>query len=154
MIKIGKLADYALLIAQFMNNNQSNKKLYTNDEISRSTHIPVATVRKLLKKLVDAHIVKAYRGNSGGYKLSHSAQEISIAEVITAVEGPISITECALNKKSCDYFDRCDLKTNWMTINNFLVNTFSNISLAEMAETITENHLVNLNSSISFKALK
>ena len=89
MIKIGKLADYALLITDHL--VATTDSLCTNVELSRATHLPIATVRKLLKKLVDAGIVTSYRGINGGYRLSTSPEDIAIAQVITAIEGPISI---------------------------------------------------------------
>ena len=61
MIKIGKLADYALLITDYI--ALSKDSLCTTKELSKATHLPIATVRKLLKKLVDAKIINSYRGS-------------------------------------------------------------------------------------------
>jgi len=136
MIKIGKLTDYALLITNYFVTR--NNKLCTNDEISHATHLPIATVRKLLKKLVDAKLVTSFRGIKGGYKLSIVPENISITQVIVAVEGPISITECAINKDNCNYSNECNLKENWSTINNLFINTLDNINLIDMSTSISE----------------
>jgi len=141
MIKIGKLADYALLISHFMNQVESEDKRFTNDEISDNTKLPVATVRKLLKKLVDAKIVTAYRGKHGGYHLSKPAQQISLLEIISAVEGAISITECATKDNVCEYSQHCSMQTNWQSINQFLINTFKGISLDQMSHNLNESSL-------------
>ena len=137
MIKIGKLADYALLITDYL--AISNDSLCTTEELSKATHLPVATVRKLLKKLVDAKLVNSYRGINGGYSLSSSPKEISIANVIVAVEGPIAITECAISGGTCSISKECHLKSNWGILNKFFVDTLTNISIADMSRTMSEN---------------
>jgi len=136
MIKIGKLSDYALRIAVHL--VATKDKLCTNDELSQTLHIPVATVRKLLKKLVDAKLVTSIRGFKGGYQLSSAPEKISLAQVIVAVEGPISITECAINNAECKSSRRCDLKENWSIINNYFVDTLAGINLLDMSRKLSE----------------
>jgi len=137
MIKIGKLADYALLITDHL--ALSSDSLCTTEELSKATHLPVATVRKLLKKLVDAKLVNSYRGSNGGYSLSSSPKEISIANVIVAVEGPIAITECAISVGTCSLSKECHLKDNWGILNKFFVHTLSNISIEDMSRAMSES---------------
>lgn len=139
MIKIGKLADYALLITDYL--ISTSDTLCTNEDVSQATHLPLSTVRKLLKKLVDARIVISYRGVNGGYRLSGSPEDISIAQVIIAVEGPIAVTQCASTREVCSYAGECNLKENWGVINKFFIDTLSSISLAAMSRTISSNIL-------------
>ena len=136
MIKIGKLADYALLITDHL--ALSSDALCTTEELSKATHLPVATVRKLLKKLVDAKLVNSYRGINGGYSLSSSPKDISIANVIVAVEGPIAITECAASEGTCNLSKKCHLQGNWGVLNKFFVDTLTNISIADMSQALSE----------------
>ena len=136
MIKIGKLADYALLITDYLATTKNER--CTNVELSQATHVPIATVRKLLKKLVDANLVTSYRGVKGGYKLSIAPENISVAQVIIAVEGPITITDCAIDKDNCNLSNKCNLKENWGNINNFFINTLASISLADMSRAISK----------------
>ena len=145
MIKIGKLADYALLITDYL--ALSGDSLCTTEELSKSTHLPIATVRKLLKKLVDARLVISYRGSNGGYRLSSLPKEISIADVIVAVEGPIAITECAISGGTCSLSKECHLKSNWGVLNKFFVDTLANISIAEMSQAMSE-HPIKLNTRL------
>src|SRR5690606_38630617 len=63
--------------------------------LAAATGVPEPTVRKVLKTLVRAGIVCSVRGTHGGYALARPAGEISVAEVVIAVEGPIAVTECA-----------------------------------------------------------
>jgi FeS assembly SUF system regulator len=136
MLKLAKLTDYALRITDHL--VMTTDSLKTNKELSQATQIPIATVRKLLKLLVDAKIIKSFRGSSGGYRLSRPAKDISIAQVIIAIEGPISITECASYQDSCDFSEGCNLKDSWGILNNFFIKTLTNISLAEMSNIISD----------------
>lgn len=137
MIKIGKLADYALLITDHL--ALSDGSLCTTEKLSKATHLPMATVRKLLKKLVDAKLVNSYRGSNGGYSLSLLPKNISIADVIVAVEGPIAITECAISDGACSLSKECHLKGNWGVLNKFFVDTLTNISIADMSQAMSEH---------------
>jgi len=136
MIKIGKLSDYALQISVHL--VATKDELCTNNELSQTLQIPVATVRKLLKKLVDAKLVTSIRGAKGGYQLSFAPEKISIAQVIVAVEGPISITECAIKNAECDASNNCNLKENWGIINNYFVDTLAGITLLDMSRNLSE----------------
>jgi len=131
MLRIGKMADYALLITNQM--VAASNQLRTTDALAGATHLPLATVRKLLKQLVDAGIVKSHRGVNGGYTLAQNPDLVSVADVIIAIEGPISLTQCATTPNSCDLMANCALKSNWSLLNNLLADMLQKISLSEMS---------------------
>ena len=88
MIRITKNADYAIvLLAQIA--KCADGALHSARELSEETHIPLPTVSKLLKALTHGSLLNSHRGIKGGYNLAREAREISIAEIISAVEGPI-----------------------------------------------------------------
>lgn len=130
MLRLGKLADYSLLITTHLVKNTLQP---TTEEIAIALTIPLATVRKLMKPLVDAGIIASQRGARGGYKLARNPADINIAEVIQAVSGPIQITECCEKTFQCDKGNSCDLITNWQYLNNLLIKQFSEISVLAMA---------------------
>ena len=142
MLKIGKMADYALLVTHHL-----VKKTYglcTTDDLAQASQLSVPTVRKLLKMLVDANIVTSYRGVKGGYKLSREAKYLSLADIITAVEGPIALTECTQVKHDCDLESSCELKHNWSYVNQMVAQLFTHISLADLSNP-NAKHIVGLN---------
>jgi hypothetical protein len=73
----------------------------------------------------------------GGYRLSRTPEQISIAEVIRALEGPIAVTECSSETTAgtCEYENRCDVRANWQRINAAVAAALEGISLQEMART-------------------
>lgn len=130
MLRIGKMADYALLITNQM---VIADQLSTTEALASATQLPLATVRKLLKQLVDANIVKSQRGAYGGYTLAKDPKHLSIADVISAIEGPIALTQCASDLGTCNLFDRCALKNNWSLLNDIVGEVLQKISLTDMS---------------------
>jgi len=132
VLRIGKMSDYALLLTNHLVGTRDG--LCTTEDIVSACRLPLATVRKLLKKLVDAQIVISYRGVRGGYRLAREPRDITIAEVIGAIEGPIALTECTQLQNDCSLAPDCELRQNWNYLNQMVATLFSNISLAQMAE--------------------
>jgi Fe-S cluster assembly protein SufB len=91
----------------------------------------VPTVSKLLKILADAKLVTAFRGTGGGYQLACELREISIADVVTAIEGKLAITECCINTH-CSVDAWCTVKENWKQVNKIILNTLADIKLSDM----------------------
>jgi FeS assembly SUF system regulator len=129
MLRIGKLADYGLLIADCLANEPDQ---LTTEGIVQHTALPDATVRKLLRLLVDAGLVTSRRGLKGGYRLSREANRISVAELIAAIEGPIGLTECSHEDNHCSLTDNCGQRNNWGVINDLINRQLATITLADM----------------------
>lgn len=134
MLHIGKMADYALLITNQL--VAASDQLSTTEALADATQLPLATVRKLLKKLVDTGIVKSQRGVKGGYTLAKDPVLISVADVLTAIEGPIGLTQCAIQQEACDLSTRCSLKSNWGIVNGIVTHVLKQISVFDMSENI------------------
>ncbi len=103
--------------------------------LAAATGVPEPTVRKVLKTLVRAGIVCSVRGTHGGYALARPAGDISVAEVVIAVEGPIAVTECASEATAgaCDLEGRCSVQGPWQRISAAIRDALVQLSLAEMA---------------------
>lgn len=129
MLRIGRLADYALLIVDCL---ARHSRQMTTEAIARHVNVPLATVRKLLKLLVDAGLVQSRRGVRGGYQLALPARNITIADVIRSVEGPVGLTQCSQDDSQCDLSSDCGLKENWQFINDIVLDQLERITLADM----------------------
>ena len=82
--------------------------------------------------LSNGGLLESQRGPQGGYSLTKNAKDISVAEVIEAMEGPISLTECASDDSSCSYEANCAVGKPWKKINKAIREVLQNINLAEM----------------------
>ena len=129
MLRIGKLADYGLLIADCLANTSDQ---LTTEGIIQHTGLPEATVRKLLRQLVESGLVSSRRGLKGGYRLSREPERISVAELIAAIEGPIGLTECTHDDSSCSLTPSCGQRSNWHIITDLINRQLNTITLADM----------------------
>lgn len=132
MLRLGKLPDYGLVIAATLIDAEG---LLKSSDVVRSAKIPPATVRRLLKCMVDAGLVESVRGNRGGYKLARPAGQISVADVIQAIDGPIAMTDCSGDNPDnrCSLQASCPLSHKWCELNNTIVATLHSVSIREMA---------------------
>ena len=132
MIKISKLADYGIVLMTYFARNEEGGVL-TARELSETAKLPLPTVGKVLKSLSRAGLLVSHRGVKGGYSLADSADTISVADMIRAIDGPISLTECSSQAPSlCEVENNCPVRSNWQRINHAVVTALSSLSLADM----------------------
>jgi FeS assembly SUF system regulator len=104
-------------------------------ELAAEAHLPVPTASKILKILARAGLLAAHRGAKGGFSLARPAAEVSVADVIRALDGPISLTECGDHLSgACELELLCPIGSNWRRINLAVRQALEGISLAEMAQ--------------------
>lgn len=130
MIILSKLADYGVTIATHL--AISPDRQMTAAIIADETRLPRATVAKILKALAHGGIVMGARGASGGYRLSRPCTEISITEVIAAIDGAIGVTQCSVHVPICERITFCPTRPHWRRINEAVGSALSAITLAEM----------------------
>lgn len=136
MIRITKQADYGVILMTFM--TSSGEDLFKASELAAETGLPQPTVSKILKLLTRAGLLLSHRGVKGGYTLGRRAEEISVAEIIAALDGPIAVTECIEQTPGeCSRESRCEVRGNWQRINLAIHDALESISLAEMAAPAT-----------------
>jgi FeS assembly SUF system regulator len=115
----------------------------TAAELTEATALPGPTVSKLLKQLSRAGLLDSQRGTNGGYTLSLPTAEISVADIVSALDGPIALTECmTADGVVCEIEALCPTRTNWRQINDALVDALDRVSLAEMARPVFEPRTV------------
>lgn len=131
MLRISKLTDYGTVVLAEL--AASNGDVCSAADVATATGIGLPTVSKLLKTLARAQLVMSTRGANGGYQLARAANTISAADVIDALEGPVSITECSASDSHCDYESVCNVGSAWQRINVAIRQALDDISLADLA---------------------
>jgi FeS assembly SUF system regulator len=111
-------------------------------QIAEATRLELPTVSKLLKSLGHATLVESFRGVNGGYRLAREAADISLAEIVVAMEGPIAVTECSLGVGQCDREVRCSVRGSWQQISTILDDALRAVSLADMRKRSPPRHAV------------
>jgi len=132
MIRISKNADYAIVLLAHLAKEGGIESLHNARELAEATHVPLPMVSKLLKALAREGLLSSHRGIKGGYHLARAAREISVAEIICAVEGPIGLTECADESGNCEQQPFCDVSSHWQKINRVVFGALKNMPLTEM----------------------
>ena len=132
MLKLGKLADYGTMIVTVL--AAEPERLYSAQELAGRTHVSAPTVSKLLKLLTKADLVESLRGARGGYKLGRAPADITVADVIAAIDGPIGLTQCSVHKGDCAVESTCGVRGNWRLINTAVHQALKSVTLADMAK--------------------
>jgi len=131
MIKLSRMADYGVILMTQL--AREGDALKTAADLSASCALPSPTVSKLLKQLAQNGLLESHRGTKGGYTLARPATDISMADIIGAVEGPIALTDCIeADGTICEIEALCPTRTNWRRINDVLTQALDGVSLAEM----------------------
>ena len=89
-------------------------------------------VSKVMKSLVRAGVLESHRGAKGGFSLTRAPEQLTVASMITALEGPVALTECQLAESVCSHEDSCSEKQPWSVINLAVQNTLATITLADL----------------------
>ena len=131
MLRIGKLTDYATVILATLASDRARQQ--NAGALAEQTHIAAPTVSKLLKQLQRAGLVKSTRGTHGGYQLARSADDISAAAILDALEGPIALTDCSVGTGHCCLEQSCQVGRTWQRLNVAIRKSLSEISLAQLA---------------------
>lgn len=132
VLRITKLTDYAIVVLTHMTSDLG--ACWTSRSIAAQTGLPQPSVSKILKSLARGGVLHSERGVLGGYRLVPGPDEVSVADIIDAVEGPISLTECSgQSAECCEYSGACALQPTWTRINHAVRRALENISLAELA---------------------
>jgi len=132
MLRISKLADYGTIVMVFLVKHQ--EKLCNARDIALQTHLSVPTVSKLLKKLTTAGLLMSVRGVCGGYRLQKSPEEISVADILFALDEQRGIIECHIKSSDCSLGKVCGIQTNWRIISQAVESALSSVSLASLAQ--------------------
>jgi Rrf2 family protein len=108
---ITKEADYAVRCVLFL--SQAPKEYTSVKDISAPMLIPVSFLAKILQKLIKGGVVESIRGAGGGYRLIKAPQDISVLDVIIAIDGPVALNRCVLDPKVCMLNDWCAMHPLW-----------------------------------------
>jgi len=133
MLRLTRVTDYGILLMTELVSKHAPLRLTSND-LSQSTRVPAPTVSKILQSLLRADLLISVRGAQGGYQLARPASEISLRDIIHCLEGRIALTECNLEAGTCDQLPFCSTSNHWKRINQSMLESLANISLADMAD--------------------
>lgn len=130
MLRVSRMADYATSLMACL--GEQPGEVLSAAQMAECLQLEPPTVSKLLKLLAQAGLVESFRGPNGGYRLARPAAGISVAEVVAAIEGPISLTECGVAIGQCERESTCGVRGNWQKINASVAAALEAVSVADM----------------------
>jgi FeS assembly SUF system regulator len=133
VLRISKLTDYGTVVLVQLAANVGH--VCSAADVASATNIALPTVSKLLKLLARAKLVTSTRGANGGYELARAPREISAADVIDALEGPVSITECSSLDSHCDFEHVCNVGSAWQRVSAAIRRALDDVSLVDLSRT-------------------
>jgi len=142
MLRVSKIIDYGTLLLTHMASDPA--KVFSATDLASTLGLGQPVVSKVLKSLAQREIVRSTRGARGGYTLGRPPEEISIADIIDALDDqPFGLTECSATPGACNVESACNIRSNWQRINAIVRKTLERVSIADM---------VNPTSTIEFKS--
>jgi len=132
MLRMSKLTDYGTLVLSQL--AASGAEPASAGVVADRTHIALPTVSKLLKTLTRCGLVVSTRGAQGGYALARAPEEITAADIIDALEGPVAITECSATDGACTLESWCRVGNAWQRINLSIREALKQITLADLQQ--------------------
>jgi len=132
-MQITREGDYGMRSVLYLA-RQPLKKISFVNEISEEYKIPRSFLAKILQKLVKAKIVRSYRGVKGGFSLAKQARDISVLDVLEAVEGKLSLNICLTDKKKCSFSKHCPINSVWVTAQARVVDVLKKTNFEDLAK--------------------
>lgn len=133
MLRFSKKSDYALIAMKHLATRPEGAEASSAREISETYAIPLELLAKVLQRLVRARLLVSVQGTRGGYRLARPAVAVTVADVIQAVDGPVTVTACSPDDHACEQFGTCSIRDPLWKLKSRIVETLTTVSLAELA---------------------
>ena len=132
MLRLSKKADYALIAMKHLA-LRSDRGSSSAREIAEQYDIPIELMAKVLQRLVRRHLLVSQQGTHGGYQLARGPGQISVADVIQAIDGPVTVTACSIDDERCDQFAKCNVRDPLWRVRERILTALGECTIAELA---------------------
>ena len=131
MLRFSKKADYALIALKDLASRPEGTSSSAR-EIAERYNIPVELMAKVLQRLARMGMVASHQGTHGGYHLARDAAQISVADVIQAIDGPVLVTACSDEDESCEQYDKCNVRDPLWRLKDRIVQSLAAFTVNEL----------------------
>ena len=132
MFRLSRMTDYGIVLMTHLAESDPGS-IHNARELALHTQVPHPVASKLLKSLAREGLLASQRGARGGYSLARAPERISVAALITALEGPIGLTECSAHPGQCAQEPSCHVREPWQRINRVVSDALAHVTLADLA---------------------
>lgn len=131
MLRLSKKADYALMAMKHLA-TRSDAASASAREIAEQYDIPVELMAKVLQRLARRGLLTSHQGTRGGYKLSKASSAISVADIIQAIDGPLTVTACSSEAENCGQFAKCSVRDPLWRIKDRIVSALATCTVFDL----------------------
>ena len=132
MLRLSKKADYALMALKHLA-IRGDRESSSAREIADQYDIPIELMAKVLQRLVQRGLLTSHQGTRGGYELARLPRQISVADVIQAIDGPVTVTACSTEDGSCEQFAKCNVRDPLWKVRERILAALDDCTIAELA---------------------
>jgi Rrf2 family protein len=135
MLRLSKKADYALMAMKHLalRTDRGSQGSSSAREIAEAYDIPIELMAKVLQRLVRHGLLASHQGTRGGYLLARTPVQISVADVIQAVDGPVTVTACSTEEGTCEQFTKCNVRDPLWRVRERILSALGECTIAELA---------------------
>jgi Rrf2 family protein len=131
-MEITRQADYALRAMLFLSRQGQDQRSATS-EIAKKQRIPPSFLAKIISQLSIAGLIHTSRGARGGVSIARAPEEITMLQVVEAIDGPVTLNECTTNPSICEFGDDCPLHEVWCETQVELVGKLKKTTFSHIA---------------------
>lgn len=135
-MQITRQADYALRAMLYLAQLEPSQRAATS-QIAAEQHIPPSFLAKIISQLSIAGLIHTSRGARGGVSMARSPEDVSVLEVVEAIDGPIALNECTHGTSSCLFGENCPLRPLWCDTQSELVERLRSTNFAQFLKSQT-----------------
>jgi Rrf2 family protein len=132
MLRLSKKADYALIAMKHLA-LRGERASSSAREIAEQYDIPIELMAKVLQRLVQRGLLASHQGTRGGYQLARLPRQITVADVIQAIDGPVTVTACSSDDGQCEQYAKCNIRDPLWRVRERILKALGECTIAELA---------------------
>ena len=133
MFRLSKITDYGIVLLAHLAHRGGDGP-HAAREVAKEVDLPLPVVSKVLKSLARRGVLQSHRGSKGGYTLLRQPADITVSEIIDALEGPVALTECNVGPHLCAHEASCPVRGPWHVINRVVKVALSKVTLEDLID--------------------
>lgn len=153
MLRITKEADYGIVLLAVLAEDEPGE-IHTARAVAERSGLPLPMVSKIMRSLARGSVLTSHRGVTGGYSLDRSADDMTVAEVIRAIDGPISMVQCGVEPGACEQEPVCPTRINWARISREVERALESIPVSEMLTAKDRRELLRIGDDSPHRGLE
>ncbi len=132
-MRLTRAGEYAIRALRFLA-SRAEARWFSIQEIAEAEEVPSQFLAKVMQRLTQTGLVQSACGKTGGYRLARPPSEVALAEVVLAIEGPISLNNCLLYPQECRFVGECRMHPIWAEAQEAMLGVLKKYRLSDIVQ--------------------